>query len=121
ATLRETLGSDPTAGPLVANLSRAADERFAVIKSDLSRRGAPSLRHASATYSVMRTESANLYRYLNQRIDDARANEDATRRLLNTLTIALALFSLVGSGLAMSALRRERTQWQLAHAAAEEA
>lgn len=121
AALRETLGSDPTAGPLVANLSRAADERFAVIKSDLSRRGAPSLRQASATYSVMRTESANLYRYLNQRIDDARANEDDTRRLLNTLTIALSLFSLVGSGLAMFALRRERTQWQLAHAAAEEA
>src|SRR5690606_17160940 len=78
-------------------------------------------RPALSAYAAFRNQSAALYTLLNGRIDEARREENKTRLQLSALAAALAALALIGSALAIFALRRERHQWRLAHAAAEEA
>jgi len=60
----------------------------------------------------LRDEISSMHDDLNGRIDIARNAENRTRADLDLITILLAAFSLVASGLAIFALRRERSQWR---------
>lgn len=53
--------------------------------------------------------------------DSAREREDRVRNFINVIGALLAAFSFAASVLAVVAIRRERRQWRLAHALAEEA
>lgn len=72
-------------------------------------------------YRQFREQSDALQVTLNGRIDESRMAEDRAHQRLDFITIMLGLLSLATSGLAIFALRRERTQWRLAHEAVEAA
>lgn len=72
-------------------------------------------------YTQFRAQSDALQVLLNGRIDESRVAEDRAHQRLDFITIMLGILSLATSGLAILALRRERTQWRLAHEAVEAA
>lgn len=121
AALRTTVGADAEAAASVARLERLLEQRIAALDAEATTRGRNRVTFADDAHSIYRNEGAALFVLLNGRIDEARRAENETRLQLIFMAIALALLSLVGSGLGILALRRERTQWRLAHAAAEDA
>jgi len=121
--LQSIVADDGEASAFVGRIEGLGERRFAALDNEASNRsrGRSGQRPDTTIYAALRAENGALFTLLNSRIDDARAAENATRLLVSVMIIALGALSLVGSGLAIFALRRERTQWRLAHAAAEEA
>ncbi|HYD88962.1 MAG TPA: hybrid sensor histidine kinase/response regulator [Vitreimonas sp.] len=123
ANLRGLVNADAEASAQVTRIENLLERRFDLLDAETSAQGrllSPERPQASV-YADFRAESAALFVLLNGRIDEARAAENATRVQLSVLAVTLAALSLIGSCLALLALRRERTQWRLAHAAAEDA
>ncbi|MBC7767575.1 MAG: response regulator [Phycisphaerales bacterium] len=122
-TLRITTAADAEAQASVTRLEDLLERRFDALgaETSASSRVFPPGQPRDDLQAAFRAESTALFVLLDGRIDRARDAESAIRGQLSILAVALALLSLVGSGLAMFALRRERTQWRLAHAAAEDA
>ncbi|GIK47569.1 MAG: hypothetical protein BroJett013_02660 [Alphaproteobacteria bacterium] len=118
--LARIVDGDAEATALISNLVRLLEQRFEALDAETAAR-TPGRRSALSVYTVFREQSAALYTLLNGRIDEARNAENQTRVQLSILAVTLAALALIGSGLAILALRRERQQWRLAHAAAEDA
>lgn len=121
AALRETVGSDAEAAASVTRLEMRLEQRLTALDAETTRRGQTRVDVTSDAHRTYRDEGAQLFALLNRHIDEARQAENQTRLQLIFMAAALAVLSLVGSGLGILALRRERTQWRLAHAAAEDA
>ncbi len=107
------------------DLARRAARVRAVITEDFALdAGAPTiqtLQRSDTLRAELRAAIDDLLAGVNTLNDAARDAEGKTRAGLDRIAIALGLLALVGSALAIFALRREREQWRLAHAAAEEA
>ena len=105
-------------------VGRAARVRHVVTQNFTLDDRAPSnqtLQRSDALRAALRDAIQDLLAGVNALNDAARDAEGRTRASLDRLAIALGLLALIGATLAIFALRREREQWRLAHAAAEEA
>lgn len=120
--LARIVADDAQARAMVSSLEDLFERRFEALDAEtVTRARTFSRRPALNVYAAFREQSAALYTLLNGRIDEARSDENRTRLQLSALAMTLAALALVGSALAIFALRRERQQWRLAHAAAEDA
>ena len=121
--LRATVADDADAGASITRIENLVERRFTILDAEIAA-GSSALsatRQEVGVYSAFREETAALFTLFNSRIDDARIAQAAARRQLNIVAITLAALSLIASGLAIFALRREREQWRLAQAATETA
>lgn len=107
AALRDIAGEDRELNERVTRLETIINDSVAVGPVE--------------SLSQLRVATGELIGAVNRRNDAARAGENRLRDRLDTISIALAALSLIASGLAMFALRREREQWRLAHALADDA
>jgi len=122
AALRERVRGNDELLQSVERMAALVAERLDQRAADMNRPARALMTEGDETaYAAFREESADFNERLNDRIDEARAAEDASRQRLDAIGIILAMLSLVASGLAILALRREREQWRLAHALAEQA
>lgn len=118
--LRRLTAHDDELARLTAEIGAAIEQNFAALDRGLEiRRTRP--RFDDSTQDALRGPTVLLHSALNRRIDDARTQEEQARRRLDAIAGALAMLSIAASGLALLALRRERTQWRLAHEAADSA
>lgn len=123
SALRELIAGDEEALAITGRIERIVDERIDTFaeETEAAPGTLPAGRPARALYSAFRSDTAAFHDVMNGRIDEARAAQREARIQLNTVAVTLALLSLIASGLAIFALRRERRQWRLAQAAAEDA
>ncbi|HVK81083.1 MAG TPA: ATP-binding protein, partial [Verrucomicrobiae bacterium] len=107
----------------LTSLENLIDRRLNILDAEIAARpgAAAQQRPEQDVYTQFRHESDALQVQLNGRIDIARMAEDRAHQRLDMVTILLGILSLVASGLAIFALRREREQWRLAQAATEAA
>lgn len=105
----------------LAHLSDLVEQRFSILNAEIrSGRPMPAALEPES-YFAFRNERAAVFALLDARIDAARRQQEGVRRQLYILSAMLAVVSLFAASLAIFALRSERKQWRLAHAAAEEA
>lgn len=120
--LHRVLPGDAEAAARVARIDAVAERRLAVLDEEVTQ---PSRARAAAraidALDTFRAEATAIADLFNDRIDVARAAENASRRQQDALSLTLAALALIGSGLAYYAIRRDREQWRLAHEAAEAA
>jgi signal transduction histidine kinase/CheY-like chemotaxis protein len=107
----------------VSAMSELVEQRLNILDNEIASRPAAldGARPEDGVYATFRAQSDELQELLNDRIDVARVAEDAAHRRLDFVSVLLGLLSLVASGLAIFALRRERGQWRLAQEATEAA
>lgn len=107
----------------VSEVSELFEQRQAILDNEIASRPTATngARPEDRVYATFRAQSDELQELLNNRIDAARVAEDAGHRRLDFVSVVLGLLSLLASGLAIFALRRERGQWRLAQEATEAA
>ncbi len=121
-SVRGMIGDDTAIQAQMDRLNALMEERFTVLDRALasSPRVASRL-FAPSNHLVFRTQSDILFSMLNGRVDAARAEQNQVRAQLTWLSWTLAILAFLASVVAITVLRRERDQWRLAHAAAEDA
>jgi signal transduction histidine kinase/CheY-like chemotaxis protein len=107
----------------VSAVSELVEQRLNILDNEIAWRpvALDRVRPEDRVYATFRAQSDELQELLNGRIDVARVAEDAAHTRLDFVSVVLGLLSLLASGLAIFALRRERGQWRLAHEATEAA
>jgi signal transduction histidine kinase/CheY-like chemotaxis protein len=120
---RALAATDSEVTQSLTQLENLVERRLNILDAEVAARpGAlAGNRPEEDVYTAFREQSDALQVTLNGRIDAARTAEDSAHQRLDFITILLGLLSLATSGLAIFALRRERSQWRLAHEAVEAA
>ncbi|MCL4714632.1 MAG: hybrid sensor histidine kinase/response regulator [Hyphomonadaceae bacterium] len=104
---------------LAADAARVAALVEQVLAADPSSR--ETLVRAETARSEIWAAMDDLLRNVGALNDTARELAEQRRAQLDMIAIVLGILSLMAAGLAVVSIRRERTTWRLAHAAAEDA
>ncbi|MBL8536016.1 MAG: hybrid sensor histidine kinase/response regulator [Hyphomonadaceae bacterium] len=118
--LRAAASGDLELMQMVRAIATIVESDFSSDDTALRDRTAPAFDHHAQAAALPAAIDA-LIAAVNRRNDAARGAEARTRARLDAISAALGFLSLVASALAMFSLRRERRQWRLANALAEDA
>ena len=118
AALRSAFTHDSELARLAERIEFGVEAEFAYTDAVLAHAPTTS-ENTGQALAQLRIAVADLIAAVNRRNDSARNAENRLRARLDAIAVALAGLSLIASGLAIFALRRERGQWRLANALAE--